>query len=482
MPDNIPMEQTRLPDLKGSRVLVIGIGAYGGGASTALWLAGRGALVTIVDTRSQDLLADSITQLEKNSSIQIHLGPFSLKDAVEKDLVIPYPGMPEDDPFLVKAIDNGALLTTETNLFLAHVKNYLIGITGTRGKTTVTNWVCHFLRRQFSSIHPVGNTPGYPLLSEMEVVATQTEPMVLELSSWQLDHADRVSHSPNIAIITNIYRDHQNHYKSMDAYVRSKMNIFLHQGDGDTLILNWDSPWRDRILAGEPKGEIRWFSTNPLPAHLNGIWLRDRTLMWRENGTETSLSALPDTFFERGAHNIENLLATIAAVHIFDSKFTFSPALIGTLPTVTMRQEIVRDSGGVRAVNDATATTPDALAAAIQRFSSQAHSVFIAGGTDKDLDYTGVAKLIANTLQPGQLILHPGSGTDKLVAALNSVGYPTGECAMPGTLRACVITGLERVRETGGTLILSPGGSSFEHFRNEFDRGRTFNKLIDELL
>lgn len=467
---------------EGAKVLIIGVGAYGGGASTAIWMSGRGAKVHIVDTRDEQTLEHSLSLLKDHENIEVVLGPFQKDHFKGFDYVIPYPGMPYNDPHLQTAIENGAELVTETNVFIDAVNNPVIAVTGTRGKTTTTHWIAQLLSSADAEIIPSGNQPGHSLLSELEKQASQNVPMVVELSSWQLDYANRAHHAPTIAAITNIYPDHLNSYDSIEVYARAKSHIFSRQGADDYLILNYDNDWHSFFTDMNPRSSVMYVSQRPLPADVSGLFVSDDTLVFREHGIDSELCSIQTFRERRGNHNVDNLLIAVLATLLHDPTKTITEDSIHALGQVRYRQETIYTDNRLHIVNDTTATSPEALISSLERFASPT-TYFIVGGTDKNLPFADCARVFKAVSRPHNVFFLNGSATDKLLADLDAVGFfdttPPQTC---GTLGECIQKIQVLLGKTKSTIVFSPGAASFEKFKNEFDRGEQFESATRTLL
>lgn len=471
----------------------MGLGLHGGGVATVRFLHKHGAYVTVTDMRTREALALSLRAL-KGVSVNFVLGEHRNKDFRDTDIVVVNPGVPKESAYLAIAAKEGKHIENDASLFFESSDAPIIGVTGTRGKTTTTLWIAELLKKKYPLVKPSGNTPENALLKEFDRVQGKGIPVVAELSSWQLEYLPQSGRAPHIAIITNLYPDHLNRYANIKAYASAKARIFQKQRDGDFLILNHDNAWTKFFLGKKPKGLVFFVSTKPLPKSLNGLFVRNEKLIFRFDGIEQELFSVKRFVRERGLANLENLLASVLAVKLFDSTVRISEGEALKLLTPRMRQEIVYKKGNLTIVNDSCATSPDGVIAAIKRFAPNSgrptsrvggHVILITGGTDKELLFGDLAALIRERILPERLILLNGSATAKLFGELHTLGYDKKYPLIAfEDLATCLSEALVRAKQFKGktTILFSPGAASFEKFLHEFDRGEKFNKLIKKYL
>jgi UDP-N-acetylmuramoylalanine-D-glutamate ligase len=336
--------------------------------------------------------------------------------------------------------------------------------------------------------------------------------------------------APKVAIITNIYNDHLNRYSGFEEYASVKAKIFQNQTENDYLILNLDNDWTNFFLRLKPKSQVYFVSLRgPIRTkhgHFGqvkvkgGIYIKDEKIFIEDENNDclrkSALSLSVSTFKEiYGEHNFYNLLFAILAVYLYlKSKNIKNPQnkikklknFILNLKTPEFRQEIIYKDKNLMIVNDSAATSPDATINAIERFKKYKKLILITGGTDKNLDFKDLAKKIKKEIKPENLILINGSATKKLIEELRKIKYPLIEENIFEDLKGSVYRGLtliltqinadKNIRDhqrdknprksalyPGLSVVLfSPASASFEKFKNEFDRGKKFNKIIKAML
>jgi UDP-N-acetylmuramoylalanine--D-glutamate ligase len=501
--------------LKGIKALVMGLGLHGGGVASVKWLLTQGAKVTATDMRSRKELAPSL-RLLKGLPVRYVLGRHRPADFKANDLVVVNPGVRRESEFIAAAQKAKKRIENDTSLFFRFDEHVKIAVTGTRGKSTTTLFIAELLKKKYPLVSPSGNTPKNALLHEYARVKGKDVPVVAELSSWQLEYliadsphskeaqmrgAEKVTkktysymltesqrlrnnadgpllgevRAPHIAVITNLYPDHLNRYRDIEDYADAKANIFFRQNDDDFLILNKQNKWTGYFLKKKPKSMVFYTSVVALRGKENGIFIRNGYLIFRADDTEQRLFGVAKFIAAFGAHNLENLMAAILAVKLYDPAIPISEREVLRLPLPEMRQEEVYKKGHLRIINDSCATSPDGAVAAVRRFRKEGELLLITGGTDKELDFTPLRKVMKELLSENNVILLGGSGTDRLRNGLGNF-HPSAFA----TLEECVREAKDRIGQKKGkaTLLFSPGAASFERFLHEFDRGEKFNKLV----
>ena len=469
----------------GEKALVMGLGLHGGGVATAKWLAHHGAHVTATDMRSSTVLAPSIHAL-KDVPMRYVLGAHEHEDFRTHDLIVVNPGVPRDSAYLRTAMLSGKRIENDASLFFRYATNPVIAVTGTRGKTTTTEWVSALLQKKYNAVRASGNTPANAFLKEFDRVYKKDIPVVAEMSSWQLEHLSRDIRAPHVAVITNLYPDHLNRYKGMRDYANAKANIFIGQHADDFLILNRDNEWTPYFIKKKPRAITFFISTKPLPRGVQGLSVKAGWLVFHFDGMEQKLFSIKKFLIMRGAHNLENLMNTVLAVKLFDPTVAVTERDVLRLPSPRMRQEEVGKKGRLTVVNDSCATSPDGTIAAIERFRKMGNIILITGGTDKVLEFEELAHTIKKHIPKDQLVLLEGSATTKLLLSLEQqkLSRFNLDNRVHATLAECVAEAFRVARTLKGktTILFSPGAASFEKFLHEFDRGEKFNALVKKYI
>lgn len=446
-------------DLTGKTVLVIGLARTG--VATSLFCVRHGAHVTAVDNRSESELADASTKL-RAAGVTLRLGGYTDEILAGHDLVVPSPGVPADADILKVARVRNIPVWSEIELADRFLNGRLIGITGSNGKTTTTSLIDHILRNSGFNALLAGNI-GTPLIDVVEKTTDETV-TVAELSSFQLELIE--TFRPNISVFLNLTPDHLDRHGSMEAYGAAKARIFEKQTAADFAVLNADDPASTPYAPAKPK--VFWFSRKQRVAQ--GAFLRGEEIVFRRDGEEEIILTKSEIPLP-GAHNLENVLAAVAATRLAGAQAAQIAKAIRLFTGVEHRLEFVADLGGVRYYNDSKATNVDATLKALDAFPGKI--LVILGGKDKGGDYT---VLQAPLREKAILALLIGAAAQKIESQI--AGSVAIERA--GTLERAVEIAA-RVAHAGDIVLLAPACASFDQFENYEHRGRVFKQLVHQL-
>lgn len=442
-------------------VLIFGLGLNGGGLGMAQHFARLGAKVTVTDLKTREQLADSLVKLEKYSNITYHLGEHLDSDFIENDIIVRNPAIPPNNKYIEIAEKKGKEIIIELLYVLQKFPGFVIGITGTKGKSTVTTLIYEFLNSSPNNkgkVYLGGNLPHSKTIEVLED-ATENDILVLELPSFQLEYIDHIKKSPQIAVLTNIYDDHVNWHGSLENYIRSKLNIFKYQTEKDVAVLNCDDK---TTMPNLPK----------LKSKVVKISLGD------EKALEIDISKT----HLKGTHNKYNILQAIAVAKEMKVPLDAIKKVLSQFAGVEGRQQFIRELNGVKFYNDTTATNVKALIAAIDSFKTEYSKkiIMISGGVDKGLDYSDVKDVICSHLKA--LVLLDGTASQKMHDVLITMSQ---EQAVPiykyFSSFADAIKKAYELALPGDIIILCPAAASFNMFANEFDRGKQFNDCVNSL-
>jgi UDP-N-acetylmuramoylalanine--D-glutamate ligase len=437
-------------NFKGKRVLIMGLGINGMGQGAAEWFTGEGAIVTVTDKKTARELQPSLAKL-KTFPIRYVLGGHHKEDFITTDIIVRNPDVPKDSPYLEIARKHKIPIIMEDSLFycLYPDPEKIIGVTGTRGKTTTTLLIAEVLRKGGKKVLVGGNLRGTASLLLLKN-ATPGTWVILELSSWQLQGFDEIKKSPHIAVFTNIYPDHLNRYPSMDEYIRDKETIFKYQTEEDFLFANHKNE-QVRKLAKGAKSKKIWFSQDDIPKNWHLLLL--------------------------GKHNNENAAAAICVGKFLKIPTQLIQKAIEEFSSIPFRLQEIRKLNGVTYVNDTTSTTPVAGIMALRAYNHKP-IVLIAGGNTKNLDLSDFAREMKNSVK--FLILLEGTATDELEKAVKLCAPNVTIIGRFSNFRLAVHKA-RKVARKGEIILLSPGCTSFGMFVNEFDRGEKFNNIVGKL-
>jgi UDP-N-acetylmuramoylalanine--D-glutamate ligase len=467
-----------------TRVLILGAARQG--LALARWLSLHGANVTLNDSRRDEDLASakkSLSDVNLNWAVGGH--PLELLDTT--DVLCLSGGVPLTLPIVEEAVKRGIPLSNDSQVFMEVVPCKTIGITGSAGKTTTTTLVGQMAKKQMqnaeggrqdagnsSFLSPrsayVGGNIGDPLINYVDDM-TADDIAVLELSSFQLE---QMTISPNIATILNITPNHLDRHGTMDAYTRAKARILDFQSDKDTAILGRDDSgaWS---LKKHVKGDLLTFSLHDLEEGLNGTYLHDELLSLREGFAYVPL-LMREKVQLRGDHNVANVLAAFAIGHAAGFKLDDMLEAVEEFRGVPHRLELVRELHGVRWYNDSIATAPERAAAGVHAFSEPI--VLMLGGRDKNLPWSDLAKLIHERVDH---VVVFGEAGEMIEKAVKGVGAGRSvDVLRAQTLKEAVALAAE-VASAGDIVLLSPGGTSYDEFKDFVERGEAFRKWVLEL-
>jgi UDP-N-acetylmuramoylalanine--D-glutamate ligase len=446
-------------ELRGKRVLVVGLARTG--VATALFCAARGAGVTATDSRMENEIGVEIAKL-REAGVTLELGGHQEKTFLAQDLIVPSPGVPADAPLLEVARGMGITIWSEIELAYRFLKGRLIGITGSNGKTTTTSLLEHILKNAGFSTILAGNI-GTPLIGRVDASRDDTV-MVVELSSFQLELIE--SFRPNIGIFLNLTPDHLDRHHTLEAYGSAKARIFENQTEEDAAVLNADDPATTPYAPARPR--LYWFSRKQRVAQ--GAYLRGEEIVFRRDGVEEFVLRRGDIPLA-GAHNLENVLAAVAAARIAGAETGAIDKGVRSFTGVEHRLEFVAEIGGVRYYNDSKATNVDATQKALDAFPGRI--LVILGGKDKGSDYTVLQKPLR---EKAILALLVGAAAEKIEKQI--AGSVAIERA--GNIERAVEIASHAARP-GDVVVLAPACASFDQFQNYEHRGRVFKELVRQL-
>ncbi len=457
------------------RITVMGLGLNMGGVGTVQFLADMGAKEIIVtDLKTETELAPSLAKLRHIQIIRYALGGHQERDFIETDLVIKSPGLPWTNQFIRIAEEHGIPVTLDAGIFFDLCSAPIIGVTGTKGKTTTASLIAHLLEVAGKRVVRVG-IGQTSVLGELKKVQ-EGSVVVFELSSWRLSVLSRIQKSPLLAVVTNIYPDHLNYYASMDQYIDDKKNIFRFQSTG-AAVLNADNAWTQAMADEAPAGVI-WFSKADQAA-ADGFTLVGDRIIEARSGHQEEVAVLTGISLV-GEHSHMNILAAVATSRAFGVASERIQEGLLSFQGVPHRLEFVGEKRGVRFYNDSAATIPEATIAALKSFSSPVY--LIVGGSDKRLDFRQLAEVLLEQVK-GVVFLR-GTGTDSLLAEIRHRLMDQGVSIPEFTVVESMGKAIElsvRNAEAGDIVLLSPGAASFGLFQNEFDRGDQFRDQVNAL-
>jgi UDP-N-acetylmuramoylalanine--D-glutamate ligase len=434
-------------NFKGKKITLMGLGLLGRGVGDAEFLAACGAELIVTDLKTAAELASSLERLKNFPNIVYHLGRHQLEDFENRDMVIRAPNTPLDSPFIACAREHGIPVEMDASLFAKLSPATIIGITGTRGKSTVTHLIYEMARAAGKNPVLGGNERGtatLPLLLKTDAAST----VILELDSWQLQGFEDSKISPHISVWTNFLPDHMNYYKGdMDRYFQDKAAIARFQKPSDFFVTTKEI--KEKI---EPR-----FGT------LAATCMTDPVL---PDDWEVALL---------GEHNRKNAAFARAAAQAMGIADDIIKDTLKNFSGLPGRLQLLGEKNGVAFYDDGNSTTPEAAIAALKALASLGHPIIlIAGGSDKALDFSMLAPEIEARVK--KLVLLNGAATDKIKTLLPKNFPYIAAVNMNEAFAAAVVAAAAH-----DIVLLSPGAASFGIFKNEYDRGDQFKAAFEKL-
>jgi len=425
--------------------------------------------VTLNDARSMEELAAARASLA-DVEVKWVVGGHPIELLNECDVLCLSGGVPLTLPIVQEALKRGILLSNDTQIFLEAAPCKTIGITGSAGKTTTTTLVGNMSKNMYGERAYIGGNIGDPLINYVDNIKAD-DLAILEISSFQLD---QMTISPNIAAILNITPNHLDRHGTMEAYTAAKARILEFQSDRDAAILGHDDigAWN---LRNKVRGKLYTFSLHNLNEGLNGAYLHDGLLNLRDGNAYLPL-IMREKINLRGDHNVSNVLAAFIIGHTAGFSLDAMLEAVEEFRGVEHRLELVRELRGVRWYNDSIATAPERSMAAIHAFDEPI--VLMLGGRDKDLPWEDLATLIHKRVDHVVLFGEAAEKIEKTVAGIGSEG--SVDIARVQNLEQAVLKAAE-LAKAGDVVLLSPGGTSFDEFKDFAERGEAFRKWVQEL-
>ncbi len=456
---------------KNKRVLILGAARQG--LALARWLSLHGARLTVSDMRGAEeltLARQSLAEYRIDWALGGH--PLELLDST--DMLCLSGGIPLTLPIVAGAVQRGIPLSNDSQIFMEVVPCRTVGITGSAGKTTTTTLVGEMAKRTADGRRQkayVGGNIGDPLLNYVDEMKPE-DIAILELSSFQLE---QMTISPNIAAILNITPNHLDRHGTMDAYTAAKRRILEFQSKEDVAVLGRDDngAW---ALRDNVRGRLLTFSLHPLEDGLDGAYLDGGLLNLRDGNAYLPL-ILREKIQLRGDYNVANVLAAFTIGHAAGFPLDAMLEAVEEFRGVPHRLELVRERNGVRWYNNSIASAPERTIAVIHAFEEPI--VLLLGGRDKNLPWEGLMQLAAWRVDHVVLF---GEAAEKIEATAVNLKLGETRCTMVRVdgLRDAVLKAAE-LAESGDVVLFSPGGTSFDEFKDFEERGERFRAWVHEL-
>ncbi len=447
----------------GKKVLVMGLGRFGGGVDAAQFACRAGAKVIITDLASAEQLNNSIRQLEAFDGIEFHLGSHEPADFEQADIVIANPAVPNDNEFLQIARRAGKCVTSQMNIFFELCPARIIGITGANGKSTTTALTAHLLNSaRHEKVWLSGNIGNQPLLMTIDQINSD-DLVVLELSSFQLEQLVQVQKAPQVALLTNLTVNHLDRHGTFVDYCAAKENIFKLQE------LNENSP-AVSIFNAEDEVGAEWLEK----------YKKDRGRICIGFSADDVSEEIRRVFRLPGRANLSNLAAAIAIARHFGIDDEQIESCLPEFKALPHRLEFVERINSVSWYNDSKATTPAGAITALEAFDQPI--IIIAGGYDKHIPFDELGEEIVQKAKAAILI---GTTAPKIAEAIENAvtSESTGKRTKVEIADSLVeaVESANRLAAPGDVVLLSPACASYDMFENYEQRGREFIRLVQLL-
>lgn len=454
-----------LSGLKNRQITVVGAGVSN--RPLISLLADAGISVTVCDRSEASDLGDFYTTYSQKG-VCFSLGENYLSH-LSGDIIFRTPGMHPAHPALCAAVEQGAELTSEMEVFIQLCPCRIFAVTGSDGKTTATSILAALLKDAGYKVWLGGNI-GNPLLADVDRMSPE-DVVVLELSSFQL-HS--MTCAPDVAVITNLSPNHLDVHPDYSDYIEAKKQIFRHQGTNSRLVLNLDNA-DAAACASEAKGKVSWFSREREVD--NGVFLRGDGMICAAEGGDALPILSAGELLIPGAHNIENMMAAFAAAEGYVDHTSMAETA-RAFTGVAHRMEIIRRHKGVTYINDSIATSPKRTLAGLSCFEDRI--ILIAGGKDKGISFDELGPAICRHVK--SLYLTGATALPIREAVTGASEYDASRLSVyviedfDAAVKAAAAGAAE-----GDVVMLSPASTSFDRFKNFVERGNAFRKIIEDL-
>ncbi len=445
--------------IQNKKVLVMGLGRFGGGVDSAKFASANGADVLVTDIACANELEDSIKQLDGYERIEYRLGEHHEEDFQKADIIIANPAVPENNQFLQAAKRSGVIVTSQVGIFFEYCKAKTIGITGSNGKSTTTALTYHLLKNSSSDDYNnvwlsgnIGNEPMLMLLDKIE----SNDLVVLELSSFQVEQLAAESKGPDVALITNLLPNHLDRYGTFENYCDAKEKIFAHQGAQPVSIFNSE----DEII-------YKWYQK------YNSESAR-RCITYKASDMPEKIQT---EFKLPGEFNLSNLAGAMSIVKLFGVSDESIAKCVGDFRSLPDRLELIGEKDGIKWYNDSKSTTPGSAIAAVNAFNEPV--VLIAGGYDKKLPFDKMGEVVAGKAK-AVILIGETAGKIKTSIEKNATENKKPIIKICEKLEQAVSFANTKAA-AGDVVLLSPGCASYDMFDNYQQRGRQFIEAFKTL-
>lgn len=452
--------------LKNKKVAIIGLGVSN--MPLLDYMYHKKANVTIFVEDDENKIDKNILSTVNTYKCRTSFGKDALSKLKDFDIIFRSPSCLPTRKELMEEKQRGAIVTTEIEMLMKLAPCKIIGITGSDGKTTTTSLVYSILKKAGYNTYLGGNI-GLPIFTKLDEI-TPEDIIVLELSSFQLMGMEQ---SPNIGVITNITPNHLNIHKDYQEYIDAKKNIFKYQKENDIVVLNYDNEITRKCIR-EANSKVVLFSGKEKLE--SGFIVDNNTIKQCEDGVRKHILDTSEVLL-RGEHNYENIATALAVTKSLVDIDTAIQA-VKEFKAVEHRLEFVKEINGSKWYNDSVSSSPTRTIAGLNSFNEDI--VLIAGGYDKNLDYTPIAKPILAKVKTLILLGQTSGKIFEAVKREEEKERKNIDIHMCETLEETVNLA-KKLSKPGEVVLFSPASASFDLFKNFADRGEKFKKLVNQL-
>ena len=409
---------------------------------------------------------ESINEKIKDKELTIITGENYLNAIDNFDLIFKSPGISLNH---LKYCVPREKITSQTDIFLDYYFRQIIGVTGTKGKSTTSSLIYSIIKLCTDNVTLVGNI-GIPPFDVVEEISNDTI-IVYELSSHQLEY---ISRGPKTGILLNLFQEHLDHYTSFEAYKHSKFNLTLFQDATDNFIYNAD----DRLITDllvENILERNYFKYSLQQPQSKGCWVQNERIYFSDGKSYTVLFDLNTKRFLNGEHNIKNIMAAMCACKTFDIPDDKIIEGIITFKGLEHRIEYVGEYEGIKYYNDSIATIPEATIEAIKTLINVETIIF--GGFDRGIDYNPLLAFLIESSVKNLILL--GDAGSRMMEGLKNLNAVNKNIFLVNTFEDAVKMAKYHTAPSG-ICLLSPAAASYDMFKNFEERGRVFKKLVSD--
>ncbi len=435
-------------EIADKNIVVVGLGMSG--FAVARFLKKRGASVIVTDKAEKDKL-ESYAPVLREMGVKMELGQHRIDTFEKSDLIIVSPGVPHDILPIKRAALKGIPILGEIELACRFIREPVVAVTGTNGKTTTTTLLGDMLKNSGQKVF-VGGNIGNPLIDYVDK-GEKAEIIVAEVSSFQLDTID--SFRPKVAVVLNITEDHLDRYSDFAAYARAKARIFENQKESDVAIFNGLDPFMGSICKDIKSKKLPFYNQMVDDAEINTIF---KSLDF------SSINLL-------GKHNLENAYAASLAALAIGGSLEGIQSALSNFKGLLHRLEYVATINGIDFFNDSKATNVDAVAKALETFSKPI--ILIMGGRDKGGNFQTLRDLVCRRVKK---LIVLGEAKEDILFALGDITPAKGAFSMEDAVLSAY-----HAASPGDVVLLSPACASFDMYDSYARRGEDFCRAVDKL-